>query len=402
MIDAPLRLFLSAGFALKAAWSSFRLNNQFGSAAALAYYGFFAMIPLLLLGLLVLGNYVVTSRDALAAVDGLTRQMFPEFSKMIVKEVRSLSRSAGSWGVLGLIAVFWAIMPLAGGVRSAFKRIFRVEKRSRFMRDLLFDVMAVLIILVLFVVLVASSVGYSILRARFFNDVPLAYDISYRMLPFLLSLAFLAIFYALFAPRLRLRSLAAGTLATAVIWGAMKWLFSLFLTVNPLYGLAFGSLKALFIAIAWVYVSFAVILYGAEFMAVLESKDAHLLKELFLPPSRHRRSRLFADHVSTYAPGEMVCQAGEKGNSMYYILEGEVEAIREGYSPKRMRPGEFFGEIAMLLGGERTATVTAATDVHIVEISRDNWRKINVLDPAVGTQLLRQMAVRLKGSGTTA
>ncbi|MBI5636496.1 MAG: YihY family inner membrane protein [Nitrospinae bacterium] len=384
-------------FLLLETWRLFLRNNQFETAAALAYYGFFAMLPLLLLAMLMLGNYIISSREAMAGIDALTRQIFPEFSKVIIKEVHSLSHSAKKWGLLGLITVFWAAMPLTGGLRAAFKEIFRVERRVSFLRGLLFDAAAVGIILALFVALTVSNIGYSVMQARFLNSVPAAYRISYAIGPFFLILVFLAIFYALFAPRIPARHLAAGTLITATAWIGMKELFTVFITVNPAYGVAFGSLKAVFIVIAWVYVSFIVILFGAELMAALGMREALLLKEIFASPARfRRREKLLHKYIQSIAEGEVICREGERGTSMFYLLEGEVEITREGAPRRRLGPKEFFGEIAMLLGGDRAATVTAAAQCRVIEISRDNFNKINELDSSISATLLRQMAVRLK------
>ncbi len=384
-------------FLLAEAGRSFLRNNQFETAAALAYYGFFAMIPLLLLAMLMLGTYIISSREAMTGIDALTRQIFPEFSKVIIKEVHSLSRSAKSWGLLGLIAVFWAATPLTGGLRTAFKEIFRVERRVSIVRGMLFDAAAVAIILALFVALTVSNIGYSVVQARFLNSVPAVYRISYAVGPFLLILVFLAIFYFLFAPRVSPRHLAVGTVITAVAWIAMKWMFSFFITLNPAYGVAFGSLQAVFIVIAWVYVSFIVILFGAEFMAALGMREALLLKEVFASPARfQRREKLLHKYIQSISDGEVICREGERGSSMFYLLEGEVEIRRAGATPRRLGPKEFFGEIAMLLGGDRSATAIAAAQCRVIEISRDNFHKINELDSSISATLLRQMAVRLK------
>ena len=387
----------TAFFLLLEAWRSFLRNNQFETAAALAYYGFFAMIPLLLLAMLMLGNYIISSREAMTGIDALTRQIFPEFSKVIIKEVHSLSHSARKWGALGLAAVFWAAMPLTGGLRAAFKEIFRVERRVSILRGLLFDAVAVAIILALFVALTVSNIGYSVVQARFLNSVPAVYRISYAIGPFFLILVFLAIFYALFAPRIPARHLAAGTLVAAAAWILMKAFFTAFITVNPAYGVAFGSLKAVFVVIAWVYVSFIVILFGAELIAALGMREALLLKEIFTSSTRfRRREKLLHNYIQSIPEGGVICREGEPGNSMFYLLEGNVEIMRPGMPPQRLESKEFFGEIAMLLGGTRSATAVAAAQCRVIEISRDNFNKINGLDSNISATLLRQMAVRLK------
>ncbi|WP_161790409.1 cyclic nucleotide-binding domain-containing protein [Inquilinus limosus] len=57
-------------------------------------------------------------------------------------------------------------------------------------------------------------------------------------------------------------------------------------------------------------------------------------------------------------PGEAIVQAGERGDTMYFISSGAVE-IGRGGRKFRLGRGDFFGEMAVLISGRRTATVTA-------------------------------------------
>ncbi len=77
------------------------------------------------------------------------------------------------------------------------------------------------------------------------------------------------------------------------------------------------------------------------------------------------------------APDDIVCHEGDTGQSLYVVLSGEVEVIssRAEKPIAALRAGQFFGEISLLAGLPRTATVRAKTDTKVFVLHRDNlWR----------------------------
>lgn len=78
-----------------------------------------------------------------------------------------------------------------------------------------------------------------------------------------------------------------------------------------------------------------------------------------------------------FAAGEAIVRQGEPGSRFYIVTEGEVEVVREtpdGEAPlARLGPGQYFGEVALLHGVERTATVRAAVDTRVLSIARQDF-----------------------------
>ncbi|MBI5049708.1 MAG: YihY family inner membrane protein [Nitrospirae bacterium] len=389
-------------FVLKESLKSFQKNNNSQVSAALAYYGFFAIIPLLLLVIYLLGNFIVSSHAAIKGVENLTSQLFPQFNKVITKEIFMLSRHKGVWGVLSIITLFWAITPLAGNLRSSFLRIFKVDKTISFLKAKLLDAAAVLIILVLFVLLVISGTFYSVTVITFFKKLPVFLRIIDTFLPLLLTTLVMSFFYFVFSPaKLKFRYLLAGSLITAALWAGIRPLFSLFLAFNPNYGFTFGSLKAIFIVFVWVYYSFFVILFGAEVIANARKKDALLLKGVFLNTriSDKKQKRLMKKFGKSYGIGEIIFKEGDEGSDMFFISSGAVSISKKGQTLKVMKEGEYFGEMSMLIQSPRTATATVTEpDTEILAITQDNFELILREEPKLILSVLKEMAMRLKAT----
>lgn len=100
---------------------------------------------------------------------------------------------------------------------------------------------------------------------------------------------------------------------------------------------------------------------------------------------------------------EVVFRQGELGSSLFLILAGEVAVLAEPPkgSPRelaRLRPGAFFGEMALLTNGPRSATVLAQKPSDFLEVSRKAVRELVDRDPRVLKLLMRFFRARLVGT----
>jgi CRP/FNR family transcriptional regulator, cyclic AMP receptor protein len=104
----------------------------------------------------------------------------------------------------------------------------------------------------------------------------------------------------------------------------------------------------------------------------------------------------------SFPPGTEVCKQGDKGVGMHVVLDGETRVEVDGQERRRMGPGAFFGEIALLDGGPRSATVVAETDVHTVSIPVWNFQTMLKANPEMTLELLKGVAQRLRENDETA
>jgi CRP-like cAMP-binding protein len=98
----------------------------------------------------------------------------------------------------------------------------------------------------------------------------------------------------------------------------------------------------------------------------------------------------------SHRQGTVIAREGDRGIGLFMILEGQCEVTIGGKRKAKLGPGEFFGEIALLDGGPRTATVTALTNVKLVGITGWVFRGLLMEHPSIALKTLEAVAGRLR------
>jgi CRP-like cAMP-binding protein len=101
-----------------------------------------------------------------------------------------------------------------------------------------------------------------------------------------------------------------------------------------------------------------------------------------------------ADQISIES-GATVVTEGDSGREFFVIVSGRAKVTRTGRKINELGPGDFFGELALLVDQPRTATVSAIDDLELVVLHRPDF--IAALDevPGMGTKLAKGLAERI-------
>lgn len=106
--------------------------------------------------------------------------------------------------------------------------------------------------------------------------------------------------------------------------------------------------------------------------------------DLFAPlPLDVRNQIALAAPMAVYGSGETIVRQGEEGQSMFVVLSGSVSVVLEPLREEvaRIERGGYFGEMSLLTGEPRSATVLAVGDVVVVEIVADLFRGLATAHP---------------------
>jgi CRP/FNR family transcriptional regulator, cyclic AMP receptor protein len=97
-----------------------------------------------------------------------------------------------------------------------------------------------------------------------------------------------------------------------------------------------------------------------------------------------------------------VVREGARGDSFFVILDGTATVKRPGKRHIKLKAGDFFGDMALIDGAVRTATVETDSDVLTIQIGRTQFGKLLEDEPRIALVLLRTLAGRLRAAESTA
>ena len=97
-----------------------------------------------------------------------------------------------------------------------------------------------------------------------------------------------------------------------------------------------------------------------------------------------------------FAKGETVIREGTGGAAFFIIASGEARVSNEGVELATLGPGAYFGEVALIDGGPRSATVTAATDLVCYGLTFWEFRPLVERNGTIGWKLLQALAKQLR------
>lgn len=101
----------------------------------------------------------------------------------------------------------------------------------------------------------------------------------------------------------------------------------------------------------------------------------------------------------TLSPGETVFDEGDPGDQLYVIQSGEVELVRETASKQRvvarLGPGDFFGELGVVMGEPRTSRAVAVNTTRLIALDRETLEAMCMEQPVIAIRMIRVLVSRL-------
>jgi CRP-like cAMP-binding protein len=96
----------------------------------------------------------------------------------------------------------------------------------------------------------------------------------------------------------------------------------------------------------------------------------------------------------------ILAEQGRMGNEFFVIVNGTATVIRNGVPLAHLGPGDFFGELALLDRGPRTATVRADMDMRLLVFSHSEFSNLRQYFPGVASKMLAELGARLRRANT--
>lgn len=134
-------------------------------------------------------------------------------------------------------------------------------------------------------------------------------------------------------------------------------------------------------------------------MALRRDAKIELLRKvpLFERASRKELAQIARLAVEvTYPQGVALLREGSRDDGFFILLQGEVDVRHGAKTLETLKRGQFFGEIGMLAGVPRTATVTTGTPVEALLIAGHDFKSLLRDTPTLALKVLEELAARLQ------
>ncbi|HKP53256.1 MAG TPA: YihY/virulence factor BrkB family protein [Chloroflexia bacterium] len=250
-------------------------------AAALTYYVFFSVFPMLLLAVTLAGLFL-NELDARIFIFSNVAQVVPgsvELLQATLEEALKSRESAGWLALIGFATLIFSASGAFDALDKAINRAWSSEKMPNFLVGKLTSFAMMLVIAALLVLSVIISTTLAATRritsdalGRIVKEVP-GETIFWWVVSVIASLAIIFLGFALlyrFVPRCKVsfRDIWPAALIAAVAWTIAKEGFALFLGSSfANYSAVYGTLGTVIALLTWIYISSIIVLVGAEFSA---------------------------------------------------------------------------------------------------------------------------------------
>jgi membrane protein len=271
-IDAIFRLFIS----------HCAQDKITVSAGHLAYVSLLSLVPFIMVFFTILSAFPVfaEARGDLEAV--IFGNLLPQASDQLQQYMAKFIGNASGMGAVGIASLVVVALLLISNIDKTLNLIWQAKSE----RPMIFTFAIYWMVLTLGPLLIGSSVlvsSYLVSLATYADEyTPGLATILLKTVPFIASISAFFLVYML-VPNKRIKSPYAftGAFFAAVLFELSKKAFAFYITSFPSYQLIYGALAVIPILFLWVYLSWIVVLLGAELTHVLEVYFYQEPEELF-------------------------------------------------------------------------------------------------------------------------
>lgn len=321
VLRARGRRFIS--FARYAA-ARYRKDNASRMAAALSYTSLLSLVPLIAIALAMLAAFQVfdaVRKDLLAFA---FQNLVPAIGNVVQDQVNRFIGNAGRLTAAGVVGLAFTAVMLLATIESSFNMIFRVARdRTVLSKLLVYWTGVTLGPLLLGATFSLQGYVTAVNKWQFTQAVSPVLSLP---VPFLLTvLAFTGMFAAIPNRRVQIKDALAGAVVAAVLFAGLRWGFGYYVISSKAYTSLYGAVAAVPIFLFWMFLSWAVVLVGAEVTAALPEWRAGY-HEADLRAKGARRLTLALDVLALLLKG---MSENSKGVTRRDLLDATAVAERD-------------------------------------------------------------------------
>ena len=268
----------------KRVWNEIDKDDVLGHSAELAYYFTFALFPLLLVLISVLGMLASTGSAVRSSLMQYMADVMPGSANQLIQStLTEITKSSGGGKLsFGLILSLWSASAGVAALMSTLNVTYDVKEGRPFWKVRAIAValtiaLSILIISSLILVLYGGRIADGVGNAIHMGS---AFTIGWRVVQWPVAIFFLLVSFAMvyyFAPNVEHRKwywITPGSVLGVFLWLVASIGFKIYLNYFNTYSATYGSVGAVIILLTWLYVSGVAILIGSEVNSEIEHAAA--------------------------------------------------------------------------------------------------------------------------------
>lgn len=254
-------------------WARINHDRLTTSAAELAYTTILALVPLITVIFALLSAFPMFDEVSQSLKQLIYSNLVPTASDTIQNYLEQFIANTQKMTLVGIIGLIVTSLLLINSINNALNRIWRTKRKRSFM----YNLTMYWTILTLGPILVGSSVAVSsyIFSLKWLSDAASG-DVLLSTLPFIISIVGFWLLYSIIPTEsIPFKEAVIGALVAAILFEIGKRAFALYVTSFPTYQLIYGVVSSIPIMLVWIYCSWCIVLFGAEFAATLTDYNRH-------------------------------------------------------------------------------------------------------------------------------
>ncbi|ATG56903.1 MULTISPECIES: virulence factor BrkB family protein [Pseudoalteromonas] len=253
------------------------------NAGYLAYVTLLSLVPLIAVGVAIFSAFPGFESTRIAIESFLFTNFVPTSSDVIKEHISSFAGNANQMTAVGIGFLAAIALLLIRNVDATLNRIWRIKKK----RPMMISFAVYWMVLSLGPVLLGASIGvtsYIVSLVSFADQgIPGFSGFLLKLVPYGFSMiGFLMLYTLVPNTPVSIRAALPGALFAAVLFELTKKGFALYISHFPSYEVIYGAVATIPILFVWVYLSWVVVLLGAEFTACISPNDIEDTPEIEL------------------------------------------------------------------------------------------------------------------------
>jgi membrane protein len=394
-------------------------NELFNHAGAAAFFFLLSIPPFFLLLLIAFDRYMSSYAEASAIFFEFMKNIHENLDKDFLVKIGLLNVKTTAIGILGLLNLLWAGRAILTAIQRGLGVVFPADKIRPPMVTNIFSLIILSLLSLVSILITFISIGLNFVQNLLSDNVIIQtffqslLPVIRRSLPLFIIVLLIFLAYRFVpAKRPKTSSSLIGALGCAVSIFLVHILFSKFFTVTR-YSVIYGVLGSLILMVLWVYFSFVLFFFFAEYTFVADKLEVLVLERMYLFRGQQdtkgkkiekflfsHPARIFEKYARRYKPGEILFREGENSTDIFFVDRGGVDIFRKvedrDHKIATILAGRVFGEMAYLLQESRTATAITATDSILLILTPDIFEDLLKTSATFARDVIQILCDRLR------